>query len=225
MDFATLKRTITTYAENDFPPTSGVADPDTMPSDEQLATFVRQAEQRIYNSAQLLASRRNKTGNATAMVPYLTAPLDWLSTFSMAVMNPVTGNYEYLLQKDVNFIREAFPQPNSIGVPSHYALFDENTFLLGPTPDFPYNVELHYFYYPPSMTTTVDGRSWLGDNFDAVLLYGSLLEAYTLMKGEADIMGFYQKRYDEALAMVKQYAEGKSRQDMYRTEQVRYPVR
>jgi hypothetical protein len=222
VDHDTLVRAIKGYTENDFPLAAGDGG---MPTAEQTDTFIRQAEQRIFNSAQLLVARRNKTGVATAMVPYLTAPLDWLSTFSMAVMNPVTGNYEYLLQKDVNFIRECFPQPNSIGVPSHYALFDENTFLLGPTPDFPYRVELHYFYYPPSITTTVDGKSWLGNNFDAALLYGSLLEAYTFMKGETDVMTAYQKRYDEALAMVKQYAEGKSRQDMYRTEQVRYPVR
>lgn len=222
MDHDTLVKTVKAYAENDFPLAAGTAG---LTSIEQVNTFIRQAEQRIFDSAQLLVARRNKTGNASAMVPYLTTPLDWLSTFSMAVMDPVTGNYEYLLQKDVNFVRECFPQPNSIGKPTHYALFDENTFLLGPTPDFPYSVELHYFYRPPSITETMDGHSWLGDNFDAVLLYGSLLEAYTLMKGEADVMGFYQKRYDEALAMVKQYAEGKNRQDMYRTEQVRYPVR
>jgi len=222
VDYDTLVRTVKGYTENDFPLAAGDGG---MPTAEQLATFVRQAEQRIYNSTQLLVARRNKTGNITAMVPYLTAPLDWLSTFSLAVMDPVTGNYEYLLQKDVNFIREAFPPPNSLGKPSHYALFDQNTFLLGPTPDFPYSVELHYFYYPPSITTTDDGHSWLGDNFDASLLYGSILEAYTFMKGETDMFAVYQKRYDEALAMVKQYAEGKSRQDMYRTEQVRYPVR
>jgi hypothetical protein len=221
MDYTTLAKTIVTYAENSFPPVAGVDD--TLLSNEQIATFVRQAEQRIYNSAQLLVSRRNKTGSATALVPYLTAPSDWLSTFSLAIMDPVTGNYEYLLQKDVNFIREAFPYPNSLGKPSHYALFDENTFLLGPTPDFPYGVELHYYRYPPSIVDA--GTSWLGDNFDASLLYGSLLEAYTLMKGEQDVMTAYQTRYDQALAMVKQYAEGKSRQDMYRTEQVRYPVR
>jgi hypothetical protein len=210
------------YCENDFPLAAGTGG---LTSPEQLATFVKQAEQRVFDSAQLLVARQNKTGNVTPTIPYLTAPLDWLSTFSMAIKDPVTGNYEFLLQKDVNFIREAFPPPNSLGKPTHYALFDENTFLLGPTPDFPYLVELHYFYRPMSISETVSGTSWLGDNFDAVLLYGALLEAAAFMKSEADVVGIYQKRYDEALAMVKQYAEGKSRQDMYRTEQVRYPVR
>jgi hypothetical protein len=223
MDYVTLKRTIKTYTENEFPPSFGSENGEELMSDEQLDTFIRQAEQRIYNSAQLLVSRSNRVGQTSAYNPYLTAPTDWLSVYSMAVMDPVSGNYEYLLQKDVNFVREAFPQPNSIGKPSHYALFDENTFLLGPTPDFLYTVELHYFRYPPSIVD--NGSSWLGDYFDASLLYGALLEANTLMKGEADVMTMYQKRYDEALAMVKQYAEGKSRQDMYRTEQIRYPVR
>jgi hypothetical protein len=134
-----------------------------------------------------------------------------------------SGNYSYLLNKDVNFIRESFPNPSDTGIPTHYSYFDENSYILGPTPDANYVVELHYFYYPPSIVTA--GTSWVGDNFDSVLLYGSLLEAYTFMKGEQDVMANYQKRYDEAMVMLKQLGEGKNRQDMYRTQQTRYPVR
>mgnify|MGYP000116569431 FL=1 len=133
------------------------------------------------------------------------------------------GNYEYLLNKDVNFIRAAYPNPNDTGLPYCYAYFDENSYILGPTPDDDYTIELHYFYYPESIVTA--GTSWLGDNFDSTLLYGSLLEAYTFMKGEADVIAEYQKRYDEAMAMLKQLGDGKNRQDMYRSGQVRYPVR
>ena len=154
---------------------------------------------------------------------YLSVPSDWLANFSLAVIDPVTGGYEYLLNKDVNYIREAFPYPATTGKPTHYAMFDQNSYILGPTPDANYNMELHYFYYPQSIVTA--GTSWLGDNFDTVLLYGSLLEAATYMKSEADVVAQYQNRYNEALAQLKALAEGKNRQDMYRTQQVRYPVR
>lgn len=133
------------------------------------------------------------------------------------------GVYEYLLNKDVSYIRSAFPDPTDTGIPTHYAMFDQDSYILGPTPDDDYDVELHYFYYPESIVTA--GTSWLGDNFDSVLLYGSLLEAYTFMKGEPDVMQEYQQRYDEALEMLKSLGEGKNRQDSYRTLQVRYPVR
>ena len=139
------------------------------------------------------------------------------------VIDPVTGGYEYLLNKDVNYIREAFPYPATTGKPTHYAMFDQNSYILGPTPDANYNMELHYFYYPQSIVTA--GTSWLGDNFDTVLLYGSLLEAATYMKSEADVVAQYQNRYEEAWGQLKGLAEGKNRQDMYRTQQVRYPVR
>jgi len=226
MNYATLFETIKGYVENDFPNTSwtdsagtGTA---TFTSTEQINTFIQQAEQRIYNMVQLLDLRKNVTGNLTVNNPYLAVPTDWLATFSLAVITP-NGRYFYLLNKDVNFIRESFPIPSVTTLPTHYAFFDENSFILGPTPDENYAVELHYFYYPESIVTA--GTSWLGDNFDSVLLYGSLLEAYTFMKGEPEIIANYQQRYGEALAMLKQLGEGKNRQDMYRTQQIRQPVR
>ena len=226
MNYAELFETIKGYVENDFPNTSWTGSDGsstvTLTSTEQINTFIQEAEQRIFNTVQLLDLRKNVTGNVTTNNKYLSVPSDWLANFSLAVVDG-NGNYEYLLNKDVNFIRQAYPNPNDTGVPYCYAYFDENSFILGPTPDDDYEVELHYFYYPQSIVTA--GTSWLGDNFDSVLLYGSLLEAYTFMKGEADVIAEYQKRYDEAMAMLKQLGDGKNRQDMYRSGQVRYPVR
>jgi hypothetical protein len=226
MNYSQLFETIKGYVENDFPSTSftdsagsGTA---TLTSTEQVNTFIEEAERRIYNSVQILALRKNMVGNTTASNPYLTVPSDWLANFSLAVIDPTSGEYSYLLNKDVNYIRQAFPSPTATGRPSHYAMFDDDSYILGPTPDLDYDVELHYFYYPPSIVTS--GTSWLGDNFDPALLYGSLLEAYTFMKGEPDVIASYEKRYNEAMAMLKTLSEGKNRQDMYRTEQVRYPV-
>jgi hypothetical protein len=225
VNYDQLFETIKGYVENDFPNTtwtdSAGSGTVTLTSTEQINTFIEQAEQRIFNTVQLLDLRKNVTGNCTASNKYLTVPSDWLATFSLAVID-ANGNQEYLLNKDVSFIRQAYPNPNDEGIPSYYAYFDENSFILGPTPDDNYAVELHYFYYPESIVTA--GTSWLGDNFDSTLLYGSLLEAYTFMKGEPDVIAGYQKRYDEAMAMLKQLGEGKNRQDMYRTPQARYPV-
>jgi len=220
VNYATLVETIQAYTENDFPDTAGSGG---LTSAEQIATFVGQAEQRIYNTVQLLELRKNVTGNATATNMYLSVPSDWLANFSLAVIDPTSGAYDYLLNKDVNYIREAFPYPATTGKPTHYAMFDQDSYLLGPTPDANYNMELHYFYYPQSIVTA--GTSWIGDNFDSVLLYGSLLEAYTFMKGEQDVLAKYQERYNEALALLKVLSEGKNRQDMYRTQQIRFPVR
>jgi len=225
MNYSELFETIKGYVENDFPNTSWTASAGTgtvtLTGTEQINTFIEQAEQRVFNTVQLLDLRKNVTGNCTSGNKYLSVPSDWLANFSIAVID-ASGNYEYLLNKDVNFIRQAFPNPADTGLPTHYAYFDENSYILGPTPDASYQVELHYFYYPTSIVTA--GTSWLGDNFDSVLLYGSLLEAYTFMKGEADIIAGYQKRYDDAMSMLKQLGEGKNRQDMYRSGQARYPV-
>ena len=212
MNYTQLVNEIQSYTENQF-------------QTADINTFIQQAEQRIYNSVQLPALRKNVTGSMTTGNKYLAMPSDWLATFSLAVIN-ADNEYLYLLNKDVNFIRQSFPDTDSdfYGQPQYYAVFDQNTFILGPTPDANYNVELHYFYYPESITTVVGGQTWLGDNFSSTLLYGSLLEAYTYMKGEQDVINQYQKRYDEAMILLKQLSDGKDRQDAYRSGQVRYPV-
>lgn len=225
MNYLTLFETVKGYVENDFPAVTWTSSTGSGTVDfngkEQVDTFIRQAEQRIYNGVQILDLRKNVTGNTTASNKYVSLPNDWITTFSVAVIDG-SGNYSYLMNKDVNFIREAFPSPTDTGLPTHYAQFDKDSLLLGPTPDAGYSVELHYFYYPESIVTA--STSWLGDNFDSVLLYGVLLEAYTFMKGEQDVIAQYQKRYDEAFAQLKLLCEGKNRQDLYRTEQARYSV-
>lgn len=227
MNYQQLFETIKGYVENDFPDTSWTdsagTGTTTLTGTEQINTFIRQAEQRINNSVQLPAQRKNVTGLLTTGNKYLNVPTDWLSTFSLAVIHPVTQEQTYLLNKDVEFIRECYPPPDVLGTPEYYAIFDNTTFILGPTPDAGYNMELHYYGYPTSIVDA--GTSWLGTNFDSVLLYGSLLEAYTFMKGEQDVIANYTARYNEALAMLKQLGEGKDRQDTYRTTQARYPVR
>jgi hypothetical protein len=197
----------------------------------EIPVFVKQAEQRIYNTVQFPSLRKNVTGVTTANNKYLQCPLDFLAVYSMAVVDGTleSGIYEYLLNKDVNYIRQAYPQANDTGLPKYYALFgprsddvDELTFILGPTPDTTYNVELHYYYYPESIVTA--STTWLGDNFDSVLLYGSLVEAYTYMKGEQDIMAFYNTKYQEALGLAKRLGDGMERQDAYRSGQYRQKV-
>jgi hypothetical protein len=226
VNYAALFETIKGYVENDFPNTSWTDSAGTgtvtFTSTEQINTFIQEAEQRVFNSVQIPDLRKNVTGNVTIGNKYLSVPSDWLANFSLARID-TNGTQEFLLNKDVEFIRSCYPDPNDVGPPKYYAIFDQNSYILGPTPDLAYNMELHYFYYPQSIVTA--GTSWLGDNFDSVLLYGSLLEAYTFMKGEKDVIMEYQRRYDESLAMLKQLGEGKNRQDMYRTPQARYPVR
>jgi hypothetical protein len=200
-----------------------------------IPVFVQQAEQRIYNTVQFPSIRKNVTGQATTNNKYLQCPADFLAVYSMAVITDVTGSnlntgtYEYLLNKDVNYLRQAYPTPNDTGVPKYYALFGprsdneaELSFILGPTPDAQYYIELHYYYYPESIVTA--GTTWLGDNFDSVLLYGSLVEAYTYMKGEQDIMAFYNTKYQEALGLAKRLGDGMERQDAYRSGQYRQKV-
>jgi hypothetical protein len=195
---------------------------------DQLAMFTQQAEQKIYNTVQLPNLRRNVTGTITANNKYLSAPDDFLSVYSIAVY-PTGGSYTFLLNKDVNFIREAYPNPTDTGTPVHYAIFGpqsidprELTFILGPTPDVLYNTELHYYYYPQSIVTA--GNTWLGDNFDSALLNGALVEAIRFMKGEADLVAMYKGMYDNALTLLKQLGDGKDRQDAYRSGQIRVQV-
>jgi hypothetical protein len=187
-----------------------------------IPTFVQLAEERIYNTVQLPTVRKNVLGNVTASTQYLSMPNDWLSTFSLAVIDPVTNEYEYLLNKDVNFIRASFPDPTYEAKPQYYAVWDEETFILGPTPDLNYSTELNYYAYPTSIVTA--GTSWLGDHFESVLLYGSLREAYTYLKGEADMMQYYEQKYQESLAMLKRLGDGLERQDAYRSGQARTVV-
>lgn len=217
MNYTQLTAAIKGYCENDFPLTAG-----SFTSGDQIATFVQNAEERIYNTVQLPALRKNVTGTATTGNKYLSCPTDWLATFSLALIN-TDGSYEYLLNKDVNFIRESYPYPAVSGKPQYYAQFDENSFILGPTPDTSYGMELHYFYYPQSIVDA--GTSWLGDNFESALLYGSLMEAASFMKSDADTVAIYKSRYDEALGLLKQLGDGKDRRDAYRSGQVRDPVR
>ena len=224
MNYTQLSAQIQAFTENDFPVTTG-----SVVSADQIAQFVKNAEQRIYNTVQLPSLRKNVTGTCTSGNKYLACPTDFLAVYSMAVIDAL-GDYHYLLNKDVNFIRESYPSASTQNEPQYYAIFgpqsndlNELTFILGPTPNGNYVIELHYFYYPESIVTS--GTSWLGDNFDSVLLYGSLLEAYTFMKGEPDVLANYKARYDEALALAKQLGDGKERQDAYRNGQVRIPVR
>ena len=217
MTYLELCTAISDYVENSFTTT-------------QLNLFIKEAEQRIYNSIQLPDLRKNVTGVITLQNKYLQCPSDFLSAYSIAVIHPTSGEYTYLLNKDVNFIREAYPSPTSYGTPKYYAIFgpqsndiNELTFILGPTPDVQYTTELHYFYYPPSIV--VAGDTWLGENFDSALLYGSVLEAYTFLKGDADIMANYRQRYEEAMNLLNTLATGKDRGDAYRNGQARIPVR
>lgn len=218
MTYSQLVTAVSDYCENTFP----TAD---------MNTFIQQAEQRIYNTVQLANLRKNVTGAVSTATPYLDAPNDFLSVYSFAVVD-ATGNYEYLLNKDVNFIRQAYPNPASTGIPKYYAIFgptssgvtitNELSFLLGPKPNDDYTVELHYYYYPESIVTA--GNTWLGDNFDSALLYGTMCEAITFMKGEADLVKLYQDRYVQAIALLKNLGDGKQRMDAYRDGQVRVKV-
>jgi hypothetical protein len=317
MNYVELFSAIESYTENNFPDIT-LSNGSTNTSTEQINRFIEQAEQRIYNNVQFPSLRKNMTGNITAGNKYLKAPDDYLATYSLAVIDS-SGNYEYLLNKDVNFIRQAYPNPTTdVGIPKYYALFgpsvqssvitNELTFILGPTPNTGYTAELHFYYYPESIVqaiiasfgtltggsgytnglyynvqltggsgtgayaditvsggtvvsvvirsggclykvgntlsataaniggtgtgfsvpvsavTNVTGTSWLGDNFDSVLLYGSLVEAYTFMKGEPDMITLYNQKYVEALALAKRLGDGMERQDAYRSGQYRQAV-
>lgn len=234
MTYQELVASIQTYTENNFP-TITLADSSTVSSTSQINRFITQAEQRIYNSVQFPSLRKNVTGTVTANNKYLSCPNDFLASYSLAVFPYGGGDYAFLLNKDVNYIREAYPSSTDTGTPKYYALFgptttvgpspsitNELSFILGPTPDTTYSVELHYYYFPESITTA--GTTWLGDNFDTVLLYGSLVEAYTYMKGENDLLSLYDTKYKEALALAKRLGDGMERQDAYRSGQYRQAV-
>jgi len=211
MNYSQLVDLVKQYTQNEE--TSFVAN---------IPNFVQLAEERIYNAVFIPAIRKNQIGTLTPSNKYLTLPADWLANFSLAVIAPVTNAQTFLLDKDVNFIRECYPDPDDVGVPKYYAIFDKNTLILGPTPDSNYQVELHYYYYPQSIVTA--STSWLGDNFETVLLYGTLREAYLYMKGEQDMIQYYEQKYQEALGQLKRLGDGLDRQDAYRSGQARIPV-
>lgn len=223
MNYTELKTNIADICENSF-------------TEDQFALFTKQAEQRIYNTVQIANLRKNMVGTVSSGNKYLAAPDDFLSVYSLAVIKP-TGEYVYLLNKDVNFIREAYPNPSSTGLPKHYAIFgpttsgssitNELTFILGPTPNSNYQVELHFYYYPVSMADTINnpaGTTWLGDNFDSALLNAALVEAIRFMKGEPDMVQFYERMYTQSIALLKNLGDGKQRMDAYRDGQVRLEV-
>jgi len=222
LNYADLSAAIVNYTENNE--STFVAN---------IPLFIQNTETLVNNTVQLPAFRKNVTGQTTADFPYIQIPSDFLSVFSLAVASyaqdgtTLVGPYEYLLQKDVNYIREAYPYPatppsSAEGQPKYYAIFSNSSMLLGPTPDACYPLELHYYAYPPSIT--VAGTSWLGTNFPNVLLWGSLVEAYSYMKGEQDMLQLYQNKYQEAMQLLKQLGDGKDRQDNFRTTQVRDQV-
>jgi hypothetical protein len=220
MNYSELVTQVSDYCENSFPT-------------DNMNTFIRQAEQRVYNTAQPANLRKNVTGTITSANKYLSAPTDFLSVYSMAVYPEAGGDFLYLLNKDVNFMREAYPNQTTTGKPKHYAIFgptvtslgavtNELSFIIGPTPNETYAVELHYYYYPESIVTA--GTTWLGDNFDSVLLYGTICEALVYMKGEGDLVKLAQDRYVQAIALYKNLSDGKQRADAYRDGQVRIAV-
>ena len=239
MNYSTLFETIKGYVENDFPNSTWTDSAGTgtvvFTQKEQIDTFIQQAEQRIFNSVQFPALRKNVVGVTDPGNLYVSTPSDFLSVYSIAVIDPTTNNYEYLLNKDVNYIRAAYPNPNTTGTPKYYAIFgptttnatppvitNEYSLILGPTPNDSYVIELHYFYYPESIVTA--STTWLGDNFDSALLYGALCEAYTYMKGEPDVLANYNKRYEEAMILAKRLGDGMERRDAYRSGQTRMSV-
>ena len=215
MTYSELVIAVSDYCENTFPTVD-------------MNIMIKQAEQRIYNTVQISNLRKNVTGTLTSGNKYLSAPDDFLSTYSLAVYS-TGGDYLYLLNKDVNFIRDAYPNPTDTGKPKHYAIFGpqsndvkELTFILGPTPNATYNAELHYYYYPESIVTA--SQTWLGDNFDSALLNGTMVEAIRYMKGEPDLVKFYNEMYLQSIALLKNLGDGKQRMDAYRDGQVRTQV-
>lgn len=210
MNYTELCINIKNICENEF-------------SAQELAMFTEQAEQKIYNTVQIPAIRENVTGTMSVGNKYLQLPSDFLYVYSLAVIDSV-GKYYYLIDKDVNFIREAYPRDVTAtrSLPRYYAIFSASAFIVGPTPDQSYSTELHYGYYPESIVTA--GTTWLGTEFDSALLNGALIEAIRFMKGEADMIAVYEKLYVQSIGLLKQLGDGKLRQDTYRSGQTRIPV-
>jgi hypothetical protein len=218
VNYAQLTQAIQAYAEN----TESLFV-------SNIPLFISEAELRIYNSVQIPVLRKNVTGTLTTSNPYLSCPNDFMAVYSLAAIG-TSGSYNYLIDKDVSFIREAYPNPTDTGLPKYYAIFGtqltfptELSLILTPTPDANYTVELHYYYMPESITTAASGTSWLSDNYDPVLFYGAMREAMIFMKGEADMVGYYEQKYQEALAQLKRLGDGLERGDAYRNNQTKLP--
>lgn len=205
MNYTELKTNIQDICEQTF-------------TDDQLAMFTQQAEQLIFATVDLPAMRKNQTGNMSLNNKYLTMPSNILYVYSLAVIDG-TGDYHYLLNKDVSFMREAYPLPTATGLPVHYGIFGQTTFILGPTPDAAYQSEIHYAEYPASIVTA--GTTWLGEEFDSALLNGALVEAIRFQKGEPDMVALYQKMYIDAMALLKNLGSGRLETDTYRSGVVR----
>jgi hypothetical protein len=233
MNYQTLSAQIQAFTENTFPST-GTWDNQLVSSKDQIDQFIKNAEERIYNTIQFPSLRKNVMGQLTQGNKYLSTPIDFLSVYSLAVIDG-GGRYEFLINKDVNFIRAAYPSPASTGLPKYYAMFgptttndpipvitNELSLILGPTPDALYDVELHYFYYPESIVTA--GNTWLSENFETVLLYGALVEASIFMKAEPDTLTTYQAKYAESISQAKRLGDGLQREDAYRSGQFKQPV-
>lgn len=215
MNYNELVTAVQDYCENTFPT-------------DDINTMIKLAEQNIYNTVQIANLRKNVTGTLSSGNKYLNAPNDFLSTYSLAVIDE-NGDYHYLINKDVNFLREAYPSSSGTGFPKYYAIFGpvygletELSFIVGPTPDAGYGVELHYYFYPESIVTA--GNTWLGDNFDSALFNGTMVEAIRYMKGEQDLVDFYKDQFMQSLTLLKNLGDGKQRMDAYRDGQVRVKV-
>lgn len=215
MNYNELVTAVQDYTENTFPKVD-------------IDTMIKLAEQNIYNTVQIANLRKNVTGTLSSGNKYLNTPTDFLSTYSVAVIDNA-GDYHYLINKDVNFLREAYPSSSGAGFPKYYAIFGpvyglatELSFIVGPTPDAAYGVELHYYYYPESIVTA--GTTWLGDNFDSALFNGTMVEAIRYMKGEPDLVEFYKDQFMQSLTLLKNLGDGKQRMDAYRDGQVRVKV-
>ena len=207
MNYTELTQAVKDYTENDE--TTFVS---------QIPTFVHQAEERINRSVLIPDLRRNVTGTTTSSNRFVNTPSDFLAVFSFAVVDS-SSKYQFLLPKDVNFLREAYPQTTTTGTPVYYAIFNDESFIVAPTPNANYTVQLHYYYDPPSIVSST--TSWLGDNAETALLYGTLLEAYSFMKGEPDLINLYAKRYEEAIAQLYNLGKGLNRSDSYRNGESR----
>ena len=209
--FTTLKTAIQDYTEN--------AEATFV---TQLPRFILNSEERIFKECQLEVFRQNSTGTTTEDIKFLSKPSDFLAPFSLSVVNGSSN--EFLLYKQVSFLQDYTPNPTTDGIPKYYASWDDSSFLLAPTPDAALTMELHYFYRPTSISATADGTSYLGDNAELALLYGALVEAYTFMKGEPDLLQLYDKRFVESVQWLKNLGEGEQTRDQYRYDRVRREV-